>query len=147
MLIVIKSCPWSVNLPINLSPNLSKIIIKRLYFADFSYHSSLLLPKNGLPDKFPLVIIHILLTLLWPFINVGPKFVLLTCILILLLNLIAAFCQSPQLSSNGGIIINWIEKKIDQWTLIMDNPQGGQFLKSNLFNPNWVDPRVIVVNH
>ena len=70
----------------------------------------------------------------------------LTCFLILLLNLVAAFCQSPQLSSNGGIIINWIEEKIDQWTLIMDNPQGGQFLKSNLFNPNWVDPRVIVVN-
>ena len=82
------------------------MIIKQSHFADFSYHSFLLLPKNGHPGKLPLFIINILLTLLWPFINVGPKFVLLTCILILLLNLIAAFCQSPQLSSNAGIIIN-----------------------------------------
>ena len=28
----------------------------------------------------------------------------------------------------------------------MDNPQGGHFVKINLYNPIWVGPRVIVVN-
>ena len=88
-----------------------------------------------------------MLTLLWAFITVGLKFVLLTCFLISLLNLIAAFCQSSRLSSIGGIIINGIEKKLSVNFDRMVNPQGGQFLKSNLFNPNWEDPRVIVVNH
>ena len=55
---------------------------------------------------------------------------LLTCVLILLLNLIAAFGQLPQLDSNGGIIINRIEKIIGQWAIIIDNPQDDQFLKS-----------------
>ena len=55
---------------------------------------------------------------------------LLTCVLISLLNLIAAFGQSPQLDSNGGIIINRIEKIIGQWAIIIDNPQDDQFLKS-----------------
>ena len=80
------------------------------------------------------------------FMPIGPKFVFLSCVLILLLNLIAAFCQSPQLSSNGGIIINLIKKKLGMWALLMDNPQGGHFLKINLYNPIWVGPRVVVVN-
>ena len=42
---------------------------------------------------------------------IGPKLVLLACVLVLLHNRIAAFYQSPYLSSNGGIIIDRNEKR------------------------------------
>ena len=77
MLIVIQTCQRSVDLPINLSlkgdplsPNLSKVIINRLYFPGISHHYFLLHLRNGPSDNFSLFTIRILLTLLWPFLNV-----------------------------------------------------------------------------
>ena len=139
MLIVIQSCQWTVNLSIDPSPKgqsiitkLVKIIINRLYFADCSYHSFLLLPINGLSDNFPLFTIYIFCLLCCGlssmYMPIEPKFSLLACVLILLLNRIAAFCQSPKLSSNGWIVIDRIiEKRLGQRALIMDKLQGGQF--------------------
>ena len=120
MLIVVQSCQWSTNLLINLSPRVTqcgqsifaklvKIIINRTYILQiFSNTPLFLLSRNGLQRIF--------------------HYLLLACVLTFLLNLIAVFYQYPQLASNGGIIMHLIEKTLGQCTLIMDNPQGGQFV-------------------
>lgn len=128
MLIVIQSCQWFANLRINLSPRVTQygksiiaklvnIIINCIYLADFREFSTI----YYMYFVYSFNAFHQRLCLLdW-------SFLLLACVLIFLLNMIAVFYQYPQLASNGKLIIHLIEKTLGQCTLIMDNPQGGQF--------------------
>ena len=129
MLIVIQACQWFANLRIDLSPRVTQygksiiaklvnIILNCIYLADFRQFSLF----YYMHFVYSLNAFHQRLCLLdW-------SFLLLVCVLILLRNLIAVFYQYPQLASNGKLIIHLIEKTLGLWTLIMDNPQGGQFV-------------------